>query len=213
MTQTLTTRKNEGFISRNFKPPLVGIVKKYHAARVDGATRKEAFSAVSKEATTQVMKLVAALAINRLTARYLGVGSWDPKMQGAERMVTDASPVSMAVSTAIASAIPPYYADPLLAAEFAISAIRILVEQRAFRAVGITPDPAGVLLTPYTAGVLECVWKAMDLAKGYPDDPARKMLIAVNGIFGNVVRMVEAGVIIGFVKVTEKLSTLRLPPA
>ena len=182
-------KAQERFFSANgFKPPLVKIIRKYKADKRAGTPTK-----LWREIGAWALQVAASLAINRATARYAGVGAWDPKLQGAGRMVTDASPLSMTVSTAIAHSIPPHYAHPLQAAEYATCVIRICAEQWAWKRVGMTGDPAGPILSPFTAGVLEMAYKATETQPA--DEPAR-LLVAVNGMFGNAVRMVEAGLLV-----------------
>lgn len=183
--------------SSNFTPPAVNLWRGYRSLREEGKSVKESLSGL--HVGEYLVKLATTLAINRLTARYLGFGAWDPKLSGQlENRMQDSSPLALAVSATVTSAVPPYMANYATALEFALCIPRMWVEQKAFKAVGITPDPAGLILTPYSAGALEVLYKGYEVANIYGNhmDPKSQIMVAVNGMFGSVVRMVEAGLII-----------------
>jgi hypothetical protein len=176
-------------LGREFQPPIVRIIRKYKADKRAGTPTK-----LKRDLGVLGLQTLTALAINRATAQFIGVGAWDPKLQhGANRMVSDASPVSLTVSTWIASSIPAHYAHPVQAAEYVMCVIRICTEQWAWKKTGITGDPAGPILSPFLAGTLEMALKCVE--KQPADEPTR-LLVAANGIFGNLVRMAEAGLLV-----------------
>jgi hypothetical protein len=174
---------------KEFKPPLVGVIQDYRKDRKAGRPT-HLWSDLGLLGT----QVLASLAINRATASCIGVGAWDPNLQqGASRMLTDASPASLTFSTWIASSVPPYYANPVQAIESATCVIRILTERWAWKKTGITGDPAGPALNPLTAGAIEMTLK---LVEKQPADEFTRLMIGVNGIVGNAVRMVEAGLLV-----------------
>ncbi len=176
-------------VAREFKPPLVGIIQEYRADKKAGRPTR-----FWSECGIWGAQVLASLAINRATATCVGVGAWDPTLQqGSGRMLTDASPTSLTVSAAIASSIPPHYANPVQALEYSMCIIRIWTERWAWKKTGITGDVAGPALNPLTAGAIEMTLK---LVEKQPADEFTRLMIGINGIFGNAVRMVEAGLLV-----------------
>jgi len=134
-----------------------------------------------------------------------GVRSWDPGFdKGAERMIIDSGPVArwmtaQALSYTAFTAMAPErmvsMANTMLAVEFGMCAIRMLAEQIAKRKTQFSGEVAGTGASPLTAFVAESYVKARET---YPADPLKRFIIATRGIWGNIVRIVHASLIIAF---------------
>ncbi|VVC04405.1 Uncharacterised protein [Candidatus Bilamarchaeum dharawalense] len=199
MSESQTTSR-VGALKEKFTPPPYTLFRKYKELRAEGQSRLDALNEL--HVGSYLLKVAASLAINRLTARAFGYGAWDPSFSGqVENRLKDSSSLCLTVSTSVASAVPSHYADYLTAIEVALCVPRILIEQKAFSKLGITPDPLGPILTPYTVGVLEMGYKLMERQ---PKDPATQVITAITGIFGNLVRMAEAGLLIGLAAVYQR---------
>lgn len=183
----------------------------YRENRAAGLSRTAAFKDALHPLGHNLLQTMAALAINRITAATIGVGAWDPTLEGPNRLLKDASPFARAVSAGLAAVIPSRYANVAIGMEWTLSAVRIWVEQKAFERVGITGDPAGPILTPYAAGVLDFAVKALELPKYMEMDEASRLQRAISGIYGNSIRMLEAGVIILLAKHTTVLDVFKAP--
>jgi len=140
-------------------------------------------------------RVAGAAAIYEATAATYGVSSRDMQMSfSAKEAWGNASPLSLTIASATAALIPPTWKDTVAAvvipAELALSGVRIYVEQKVWKKLKITPDAAGTLLTPYLAGILEYAYKAMTT---YPTDPDSRIMVGLTGIYGNCVRLFNAG--------------------
>lgn len=202
-------------LKREFAPPPVSLWQKYKQLRKDdNLSKMEALAEL--HVGSYLAKLATALAINRLTARFLGSSGWDPTFSGDQASrLSDSSPIAMTASMALASMVPPSSANYLTALEYALTLPRFLLERAAFRRVGIAPDPAGVLLTPSTAYALDIVFKCLELPKNLSRDPATQVVVAINGMIGSVVRMVEAGIILAVAAAYDRYmkNNARVPPS
>lgn len=143
-----------------------------------------------------LLRVAGAEAIYEFTAATYGVSARDSELTfSAERAWANTSSVSLGVAGAVAAIIPPSWKETaagiIIPVELALSAVRIAVEQKVWGKIGITPDPAGTLLTPFVAGIMEFAYKASVV---YPQDAESRLMVGLVGIYGNLVRMANAGI-------------------
>lgn len=143
-------------------------------------------------------KALAAAAFYNVTAGLYGVSARDNQLSfDANKAWGNASSVSLTVATGVASAMPAHWQDTvasvIIPAEWAVSVLRMMVEQKVWKKYGFTSDPAGVLLTPVLAGTLELAYKC---TVNYPQDTQSRLVVGLTGIYGNLVRIAHAGLIV-----------------
>jgi len=141
-------------------------------------------------------KFVIAEALFQFSAKYYTLNTRDYKLTFSNPGGwAGVSPVAQSIAKSAVSLVPAhkqdYYANCAVIGEVITSGVRIYVEQKVWQKYGITPDIAGMFLTPMAAGVLEMAYKPMQT---YDKDPATRLAAAVLGIYGNFVRMAHAGV-------------------
>lgn len=141
-------------------------------------------------------RVVGAAAIYQATAATYGVSARDAQLTfSAENAWANTSSFSLSVASAVANAIPHHMRETvagiIIPIELGLSAIRIAVEQKVWSRIGITPDPAGTLLTPLVAGAMEFAYKATTV---YPQDTESRLAVGLVGIYGNLVRMANAAI-------------------
>ncbi len=179
---------------RYFIPPIYRTyLTHYKPLREQGFSRKEAWNESKSQFYRWFAEVALTFSLHQLTAATIGVRAWDPKMEhGAGRISKDSSRLALWLSTTIASAVPPQYANALVASEYALCIARISLEQFALERTGITPDIAGPILSPALAGSIEMVLKTFELGNLLHMSETARIQTAIAGIWGNLVRMVEA---------------------
>jgi hypothetical protein len=153
------------------------------------------------------LKVIGAAAFYNVTAGIYGVSARDNSLSfDATQAWRNTSSVSLTIATGAASLIPAEYKDAvahmIIGAEWTLSAVRMWVEQKAWNMCGFTPDPAGTLLTPYLAGLMEFGYK---LTVTYPQDTDSRLAVGLVGIYGNFVRMAHAGLIMLAVRISHNI--------
>jgi len=194
----------------NLLPNAVQTYMSYHEAVKDKELMK-AHPEIKKEERRKLLKglgmdglrVVASTAIYQVTAASYGVSSQDTKLSfSAKEAWGNASSLAMSIAGMAAHLIPQNWKEPvasiIIPLELTISAIRIYVEQQLWKKIKMTPDGAGTLLTPYVAGVLEFAYKAIT---HYPTDAESRIMVGLTGIYGNMVRLFNAGMMYGLSRV------------
>ena len=202
-TPTPLKARARTFFARNFTPSFVTDWKtrkakldSYSPAPHDISTRRKKL-AIINVACVALLRTGAAFAIYQLTAATYGVSARDTQLTfSAEKAWANASAFSLTVANCLRGLIPPdmkeMAATIVIPAEITLSLARMYVEQKVWHKMKITPDPAGTLLTPYLAGAMELVYKA---AVTYPQDADSRLMVGLVGIYGNIVRMANAGIL------------------
>lgn len=173
--------------------------KKYKERIKDAgeSEKKEARRTLCKDLAKDAARVAGAAAIYQITAATYGVSARDSQLTfSAEKASGNASSLSLAIAGTVANLIPQNWketvAHAIIPVEIGLSAIRIAVEQKVWSVAKITPDPAGTLLTPVVAGVMEFGYKAIT---AYPQDVESRIMVGLVGIYGNIVRMANAALI------------------
>jgi len=202
MTTGLTYRKLSDkirtFAREELTPKFVQDWQKYRSA-IEGPAGAEQKAKAKKTLKMDLLKdaarVAGAGAMYELTAATYGVSGRDFALTfSADKAWHNTSSLSLTVAAAAASLIPPNWketvADAVIPVEAGLSLIRMYVEQKLWKKINVTPDPAGTLLTPYLAGILELGYKAVST---YPQDMESRIMVGFVGIYGNLVRMANAG--------------------
>ena len=152
-----------------------------------------------------LIRVGGAAIIYQASAATYGVSARDSELTlSAEKAWANTSSLSLTIAGTVANSIPPHLRETaagiIIPIELGLSAIRIAVEQKVWGKMGITPDPAGTLLTPLVAGAMEFAYKASIV---YPQDTESRLAVGLIGIYGNLVRMVNAGILYVVGKVTK----------
>ncbi len=186
----------ENLVPRSFKDWQKA---KEHAEKICGENtgsvyRKEVWKAFAKLSARRVALVAASAAIYQATAATYGVSSRDSQLSfSAGAAWNNASSLSLTVSAGVVAMIPPTMRESvsrvIIPLEVATAFIRMVIEQKLWKKHGVTPDPAGTLLTPALAFGLECAWKA---AATYPTDAESRLMVGMTGIYGNLTRIVNA---------------------
>lgn len=198
-------------LKENFTPTAVQAFMRYHRAaasikeakkRIPNAAVAEATMETAKRQLKHDLWASATKAIGsgifyQSVGMTYGVDARDYNLNfSAQEAWANTSRPSVIVARFFSNLIPAHKqeaaANMVIPAEWALSAVRMCVEQKVWQKFGITPDPAGTLLTPYMAGVLEFAYKA---TIQYPQDAQSRLAVGLVGIYGNLVRMANAGLI------------------
>ena len=201
-------KRIRAFLRRNCVPTLVEDI-------IDIRKRKKAGEDVGKRPYLRAVgknlaRVGASAGVQFGSAYSFGVLAWQTK-PGAPttESLENSSPVATAFATAVTTAIPPdkreMWANILLGADMALSAIRIWVEQRLWRRYKVTPDFPGTLVSPLVIGAGEMAYKTAALAQ-VPDDAGRRLVQGIKGVYGNVVRFAMAGLIFVAGKIHDRYS-------
>ncbi len=183
-------------LGRDLTPEAISEIRRYkeESEKAGPGQRREARASHKRKHWWSAFKVGASAAIYQATAATVGVSARDTELTfSAEKAWGNTSSISLWVAGAVAGLIPPSWRDTLasiiIPVEAGVSAFRMWVEQRLWRRYKITPDPAGTLLTPYLAGVMEFGYKAMT---SYPQDPQSRLMVGLVGIYGNLIRLATA---------------------
>jgi|GEM_PF-2491699 len=196
-TQVAQPRKN--WVRRNMCPVALDSYLEYRQARKTATPEQlpELRSKMRKEVGKAVLKTIGAEVLYEIVGNTVGVGArdWGLSFSAKTAWGGDTSNVSLTVARYVASFVSPYaqekYADAMIYAEWGVSVVRILVEQKIYKKTGIVLDPAATFLTPCNAGILEMTNKIalMDY------EPRYRFATGLVGIYGNLVRLACDGVI------------------
>ncbi len=184
-----------GFAKRNFTPRIVTAFQKYKKStkyRIPPRAGRQ----LRKDLGLAGAKTVFSFLFYEATARAYGVSARDSQLSfQAEEAWGDTSSFSLKIAGYASAKLIPFelketIAGAIIPVEVGLSILRMYVEQKVWTKLGVTPDPAGTLLTPYMAGIMELAYKA---TVKYPQDPETRLMVGLVGIYGNIIRMLHAG--------------------
>jgi hypothetical protein len=195
------------FLRKNCMPTLIEDIIAVRSAKLAGndAGRHPYWKAVGKLAARTATSAVIQFG----STSVLGSLSWQTKMGApSTNSLDNASPMAKAVAITLAGLVPPAYhelsANISLWTDMVLSMVRIGVEQVVWRMYKITPDFPGTIISPLVIGAAELAYKGMALANA-PADPTTRFRQGVEGVFGNLVRLGMAAVIMAFGSIRNEL--------
>lgn len=145
---------------------------------------------------THLLKVAISAGIYQGTAFTFGVGAWDihGTFSRESSIMGNTSQLSIYLAKGISNLIPQEIkaavASAIVPMGFSLSFARMVVENKVYQKFGITPDPAGTLLKPFTAGIMETAHR---LASSYPTNTEELLEVGIIGAYGDIVRMAVAG--------------------
>jgi len=188
----------KAFLKRNCMPTLVEDIRTLRAAKAGGAAvgGKDYAKAVGKFAG----RVAASAAVHVGLISTVGVTALQTEVgaPSTKWLSESSSPVAKAIVPFVAGLIPPHartmWGNILLGVDYALSAVRIGVEQALWKYAKITPDAPGTVVSPLIVGAGEMVYKTMALANT-PESPEMRLAQGISGVYGNLVRFVGVGII------------------
>jgi hypothetical protein len=145
-------------------------------------------------------RTATSAAVQFTSTSLIGSLSWQTKVGApSTNSLDNASPLASTIAMSVASIVPLAYhelaANISLGIDMALSVVRIGVEQAVWRQFKITPDFPGTVVSPVVIGAAEVIYKTVALADT-PPDPTTRLMQGIKGVYGNLVRLAMAGVIV-----------------
>ncbi|MDE1857014.1 MAG: hypothetical protein KGH98_02935 [Candidatus Micrarchaeota archaeon] len=177
-------------LRKAFSPELVEIAGRARELLRTDITKAKRYA--KRAMGTHLLKVAVSAGIYQGTALTFGVGAWDihGTFSRESSIMGNTSQLSIYLAKGISNLIPQEIkaavASAIVPMEFSLSFVRMIVENKVYQRFGITPDPAGTLLKPYTAGILETAHK---LASANPTNTEELLEVGIISVYGDIVRM------------------------